>query len=102
MRFSLKCTYPVSWIKQFSSEIKNYGATNQTSVIIPSLAVGGWSFWNALASGLDMTEVRVLDQRGQGSMKLGPLKWMNRPVDLASLSLAGGPVSSKQGCPLKL
>ncbi len=55
MQFSLKCTYPVNWIKQFSSEIKDYGAPNQTSVIVPPLAVGGWLFWNALASGLDIT-----------------------------------------------
>jgi len=48
--FAIKCTYPVSWIKQFPSEIKDYGAQHQTNIII-----GGWSFWNAVTSGLDTT-----------------------------------------------
>ncbi len=104
MRFSLKCTYPVSWIKQLSNDIKDYVAPNQISVIVPSLAVeleGGWSFWNAITSGLDMTEVRVLDQRVPGSMKLAPLKWMSWPVVLASLSLAGGSCQLKAGVPFE-
>lgn len=104
MQFSLKCTYLVSWIKQFSSEIKDYRASNQTSVIGPSLAVelvGRWSFWNAITSGLDMTEVRVLDQGGPGSRRLGPLKRMSWPVVLASLSLAGGSCQLKAGVPFE-
>lgn len=100
MRFSLKYTYPVNLIKHFSIGMEDCGEPDQTSVIVPSLAVelvGGWSFGNAITSGLDMTEVRVLDQGGPGSMKLGPLKWMSWPVVLASLSLAGGSCQLKAG-----
>lgn len=101
-----KCTYLIGWIKQFSSEIKDYGASNQTSVIGPSLAVElvgrlEGSFWNAITSGLDMTEVRVLDQGGPGSRRLGPLKRMSWPVVLAFLSLAGGSCQLKAGVPFE-
>lgn len=85
---------------QLSSEIKDCGAPNQTSVIVPSLAVelvGGWSFWNAIVSELDMTEVRVLDQGGPGSRRLRAPKAGELAVVLASLSLAGGSCQLKAG-----